>query len=327
MLLSAIVPWAIYSDLDLNQPLLDARLLSWPFLLGCLGLLLLYFAADGLRLYFTLRALGYQVPLRALSPLVFINILVSNITPMATGGGLAQVWYLRRHGVHLGAATAATTLRTLQAVLFIFLPTPFLLFFMTPLHDSAIGDRIALYLGLFACLYIAFFAVVLLRLGWILLLLDPLLRLLVRLRLLGDTRMRRWHFRLRREMIRFRGAIRAFFRGRRDQILLALACTALFLLALFSFPALLLWGLDYSIDYLTSLGLLVVTTFVMYFSPTPGAAGVAEGVFGLFFSALVQSGDLLLIIVLWRFLTVHLGMLIGVPLTLRSLLPTGDRHG
>jgi uncharacterized membrane protein YbhN (UPF0104 family) len=73
------------------------------------------------------------------------------------------------------------------------------------------------------------------------------------------------------------------------------------------------------VDYGLTLGLLVVTTFIMYFAPTPGASGVAEGVFGLFFSALVQSGDLVLTILVWRFLTIHLGMLIGVPVTLHTV--------
>lgn len=120
-------------------------------------------------------------------------------------------------------------------------------------------------------------------------------------------------------MVRFVSAIRAYLKGPRHYVLLSVFSTALFLLVLFSFPALLLWGLGYPVDYLGVIGLMVATTFVMYFSPTPGAAGVAEGIFALFLSDLVSTGDLVLVVIAWRALTVYLGMLIGVPVTAHLL--------
>lgn len=326
VLLSAAVPYAIYLEMGARPLSLDDRWLSWPFLSACVALLTLYFSTDGLRLYYTLKALGCRIPLREIGPLVFINILVSNITPMATGGGFAQIWYLRRQGVHIGAATAATTLRTLQAVALIFLPTPFLLLFMPSLQNNPLMDRVAMYLAFFAVVYLVFFAIVLLRMHWIMALVDAVLRRLDRYGVVEHVRLRRWRFGVRRELIRFSHAFRAFFKGPRSDRLLAMFFTALFLLILFSFPALLLWGLDYRVDYFTSVGLLVVTTFIMYFSPTPGAAGIAEGVFGLFFASLVDAGDLLLAIVAWRFLTIHLGMLLGVPVTLRAVFAKRRRN-
>jgi hypothetical protein len=326
VILSAAVPYAIHRELGAEAPSLDNRWLTGPFLSACLALLALYFASDGLRLYYTLRSLGYRVPLRDLGPLVFINILVSNITPLATGGGFAQIWYLTRLGVHLGAATAATTLRTLLAVAFIFIPTPFLLVFMPTLQNRLAGSWPAFCLAAVALLYLAFFAVVLLRMKWILALVDAILLRWGRSRLIDPETTRRRHRRIRREIIRFSRSVRRFFHGPPIHIFLAVFFTAVFLLSLFSFPALLLWGLAYRVDYPTSVGLLVVTTFILYFSPTPGAAGIAEGVFGIFFADRVAAGDLLLIIVAWRFLTIHLGMLIGVPVTAYTLLRKDGRH-
>ncbi len=98
-----------------------------------------------------------------------------------------------------------------------------------------------------------------------------------------------------------------------------MAFTLVFLVSLFSFPALLLWGLGYEAEYEHVLALLTVTTFIMYATPTPGASGVAEGLFGHFFSGIVRPEHLVLVTVLWRFLTIFLGMGIGVVLTLREL--------
>ncbi len=71
------------------------------------------------------------------------------------------------------------------------------------------------------------------------------------------------------------------------------------------------------------IGLLVVTTFVMYFSPTPGASGVAEGAFGFLFAGLVSDDHLVQVTLAWRFLTIYLGMAIGVFVTQHELLGIG----
>ncbi len=105
--------------------------------------------------------------------------------------------------------------------------------------------------------------------------------------------------------------------------------TAVFLLSLFSFPALLIHGLGYEVDYLTTLGLLVVTTFIMYFSPpTPpgGASGISEGVFGSFFRDILSGGNhLVLVTIAWRFLTIYLGMIIGLLVMQRELIKSHRR--
>lgn len=327
ILLSALVPLAIQREMHnqgghLWQELFTARLIA-----PVLALLLVYYLSDGLRLWFTLRALGQRQPLRTMLPLVFINLLFSNVTPMATGGGVVQVWHLYKRGVHIGAATAATTLRTLLASLLIFLPTPALLLSVDRLESSPLADQWGGWLSLVAALYVGFFILLLWRLRWFIAAASSVLTLAHRLRMLTDSRRRRWQFRLNREMLRFGQSFRAFFKGNPVDRLMAVVCTAVFLMSLFSFPALLLWGLGYPVDYPLVLALMLINTFVMYFAPTPGAAGVAEGVFALLFTAQVEARDLLLLVIGWRFLTIHLGMLIGVPFILYSLGQRRQSHG
>ncbi|MEJ2655805.1 MAG: hypothetical protein P8012_01225, partial [Desulfobacterales bacterium] len=56
----------------------------------------------------------------------------------------------------------------------------------------------------------------------------------------------------------------------------------------------------------------VVVTFFMYFAPTPGATGVAEGGYGLLFIQLVQKQDITFLTLSWRFLTIYIGVVIGM---------------
>lgn len=309
--LSAAGLYAIYNDVAGRTLVFDTRLLAAPVLIALGALLLLYYLADGLRLHFTLRALGHRLALRHIFRLVFINIFFSNVTPLASGGGFAQIWYLQRHDVPLGTATTATTIRTALALAFIFSATPVMLLTLDVLESMRLDARLLFYLAVFIGIYLALFAVIVFRTRWLLSPYRALLYVLRRGRLIGKPRHRRWRIAGKREIQRFARGFKVYASGRPFDVLLSVLFTLLFLLSLFSFPALLLWALDYDVPYLTVIGLMVVTTFTMYFSPTPGAAGFAEGVFGYLFAGLIAAGHIILITLAWRFLTIYLGMLIG----------------
>ena len=291
------------------------------------ALLLVYFVSDGLRLHFTLRALGHRLSFPAIFRLVFINLFFSNVTPMATGGGFAQIWYLHHHDVPVGRATAATTIRTVLAVLFIFSLTPVFLLTLDAFDGQTITGGLGFALAIFILLYLGFFIILLFRTRWLIGPLSGLLKTLNRWHLISDTRHQRWQFKARREMLRFSHSFRDYLRGRPLFVVLSVLFTAVFLLSLFSFPALLIYSLGYDVDYLMSLGLLVVTTFIMYFSPTPGASGISEGVFGSFFSGILSGNHLILVIVSWRLITIYFGMIIGLVVLQRELIKSRRNPG
>jgi len=311
--------WVVHQQFADRDVTFDGRLIT-PWTLATVGsLLLIYFTCDGLRLYATLRALGYRVRPGAIARLVFINIFFSNVTPMATGGGFAQIWYLQREGVPLGFATAATTIRTILAIVFIFSLTPVFLVTLPALQGQPLLGQVSWVLAVLITLYLAFFAVVLFRTRWLIPPLTGALTLLERWNLISPRRHRRWQFRARREMMRFARSFGYYLRGDRRWVFLSVLFTALFLVSLFSFPWLLITGLGYDVSWLNNLGLLVVTTFIMYFSPTPGASGISEGVFGSFFRDILGGSHLVLVTIAWRTVTIYLGMLIGLILLQRDL--------
>jgi hypothetical protein len=312
--------YTVYIHFAPHSVRFDARLLEPPAVLGTLLLLLVYFSADGLRLYFCIRSLGYAVPLRTVAKLVFINIFFSNITPMATGGGVAQIWYLHSRGIPVGIASAATTIRTMLAIVFIFTATPIFILTLKPLQNIAILDKTGPVLMLLILIYLGFFAIIVWRSTWLSGILSRIVSTLHRSKIIGDARHQRWQFKARREVLRFTHSFSSFLKAPFHLNVAAILCTAIFLLSLFSFPALLIHPLGYEVDYSVSIGLLVVTTFIMYFAPTPGAAGIAEGVFGAFFSTMLSADHLLLVILAWRFLSIYLGMLIGMCIMLLEII-------
>ncbi len=323
---SAAGIWSVYSQVAGHELRWDSRLLGYKTLLSSLALLLIYFVADGLRLWFTLRALGHSIRLPDMARLVALNIFVSNITPMATGGGVAQVWYLRRRGVPIGIGLAATTIRTALAVVFIFGATPILLFTL-PANAQGVTQSGSLIMtfSVSVALYLGFFGVLVMRSNWLLRPMLLALKATQELRLIQPTRYRRWRKRLVRTLQQFAHGFLLYFQGNRLDIVASFIFTILFLLALFSFPVLVFWALGYDFDYWLVIIRMVMTTFVMYFSPTPGASGIAEGVFGYFFRDLVTASHLVLVTVAWRVLTIYLGMLIGMFVLQQEIV--ADRRG
>ncbi|GBE14385.1 hypothetical protein BMS3Abin14_00426 [bacterium BMS3Abin14] len=286
-------------------------------------LLVLYFLADGLRLYCVIRAMGFRIPFAYIIKLVFVNIFVSNVTPLATGGGVVQVYFMKQKGMPVGEATAATSIRTILAALILFTLTPVIIWAEPNLFGMFLHRSLLYGIAGFSCLYLAVFWVILFRIGVIKRWMFRVLMLLNILKIVSRRRSRSLFMKISRELNLFSNAFKRYFRYSPGWAALSCACTALFLLLLFSFSVVLIRALGYQVPLLTVLSFQVVVTFFMYFAPTPGAAGVAEGGYGLLFVQLVQKQDITLLTLSWRFLTIYVGVLIGIFVIYKEIFNRG----
>lgn len=280
--------------------------------IGALAVLLvLYFMADGLRLYCIIRSMGFCITFSYIVKLVFINIFISNITPLSTGGGVIQVYFMNRKGMPIGAATAATAIRTLLAALMLFTLTP-LIILTEPNQFRTLPYKHLLY-GItgFSCVFLLFFLILLFRIKMIKRLLLRGLYLLHILNIISRSRVRSLFLKGSHEFDLFSDGFKRYAKGGRGWVSLSVVFTALFLLLLCSFSVVLIRALGYQVPVLTVMAFQVVITFFMYFAPTPGATGVAEGGYGLLLSQLVQGQDITILTLSWRFLTIYVGLLIG----------------
>ena len=292
-----------------------------PGVVSLLGLLLIfYFLADGLRLYCVIRALGFRIAFSYIVKLVFVNIFVSNVTPLATGGGVVQVYFMTRKGMPVGEATAATSIRTLLAALVLFTSAPIIMW-AEPNEFHMFYHRHLLYVvtGVSGA-YLAVFWIILFRLRIIKRWIFRALLLLKKVKMLSKLRFRAWFLKVSSELDLFAEGFKAYFRNSLVWSVLSLVCTALFLLLLFSFSIVLVKAMGYQAPVFSIVAFQVVVTFFMYFAPTPGATGVAEGGYGLLFSQLVQKQDIAPLTLAWRFLTIYVGVVIGIVVLYREML-------
>jgi uncharacterized protein (TIRG00374 family) len=284
-----------------------------PGVIGTLILLLLlYYLADGLRLYCVIRALGFDLAFSFIIKLVFINIFVSNVTPFSTGGGVIQVYLLKKRGVPIGEATAATLIRTITAALVLFILTPVIIWANPALFGDFFRKKLLGITVFFSSSYIAFLMFVLFRTDILKSWIYRFLFLLKRMKVISSRKFRKLFLRMSHELDLFATGMQDYFKRNPGWALMSILFTLLFMTLLFSFAVVLLTALGYKAPFWNITAFQIVVTFFMYFTPTPGAAGIAEGGFGYFFAHIVRKQDVTMLTFSWRFLTIYIGMGLGI---------------
>ena len=96
------------------------------------------------------------------------------------------------------------------------------------------------------------------------------------------------------------------------QMLVVFVESGLNLLCIYAVVPCLLLGLGVTdADWYTVMGRMIFLNMLLYFSPTPGGSGIAEGGFVLLFSSVVPAGTVGIVAVCWRLIAEYLPFLIG----------------
>ena len=310
--LSLVAVYHIASD---RTAFLSLRIFS-PGLFAMMAVLvLIYFAADIFRFYFVLRTMDVRVPLGYMTGLAFVNIFISNITPSATGGGFAQIYLLHKKGVPIGAATAGSSIRTALPIIFFSICTPIILI-VDPNISRLIPHRS---MGVAVILMLAFDLAAIWFVATLIKHPEAIVSMLVRLRehytreeekegsrllgfldrLIGETKVFSSHF-------------VSYLHGDKRYVVLSILATFVFLLALFLIPYLLIHDLNPNVPVWHIVLTQVVITTIMYFAPTPGAAGIAEAAFVALFAGYVSQSHIVSLTFAWRLFSIYIGVIVGL---------------
>ncbi|NLK20639.1 MAG: flippase-like domain-containing protein [Epulopiscium sp.] len=293
-------------------------------------MLIMYYVFDALRLFYIIRALDIKISFLYVLKLVFINIFISNITPFATGGGFAQIYFLNKKGISIGNSTAATTIRTVIATVFFLITTPIIIFTEKSLIDifSKGGGIVYVFLIIFiyfVLIYICYKFIY--RTKIIKGIIFSSFNFLERKKLISNRRNKKWSRSLYKEIDTFSNSIKSFAKGEPKYILLSIGFAIIYLFTLFYFSVVLINGLGYHIPVISIISFQVLITFIMYFAITPGASGIAEGGYTLIYSNFIKRGDIISLTFTWRFVTVYIGMVIGGIIFYKEMFKSGFPGG
>lgn len=288
----------IYTTVDIYTLRNLTKFHSWSLVLAVFAVSLGMFF-DGSRLMHLVKISNERITLYQAVQVIFGNYFLALLTPGATGGAVAQLMFLRHAGVPTGKAAVLVIVRTLSSIFFLVLCMPFIF-----LHDAGIVPGISN--KILMAVTLAAFAVIVgivwgAKQGY----LDYTV---IRLTKRCSNARRRRIFAFYRDT---KSAIQLLSRSPKS-MLLVFAESGLNLLCIYAIVPCLLLGLGVTdADWYTVMGRMIFLNMLLYFTPTPGGSGVAEGGFVLLFSDTVPSGTVGIIAVCWRLVAEYIPFFIG----------------
>ncbi|MDR0648051.1 MAG: flippase-like domain-containing protein [Synergistaceae bacterium] len=297
-------------------------------------LVVLVWLFDALKLRSLVMAAGERISFSFSVQLTLINYFGAAVTPMQSGGGPFQVYMMYRRGIGVGKSVAVTLVRTVLSLLILGLTIPFTLMFDIDIPKSGWWIR-----------GFVFYVVVFIMLLWLVIILSLVKPRLIKrvsgiavmlLARAGFLKQRlvsailRW---IDREVDAYNQNIRDFIRGGRNYFLLGLLCGVTQMWVYLSIMPCVIWAMGLEVMYVECVLLQALFLFLLYFIPTPGGSGAAEGGAAMIFSVFVPWSVAGVLGLGWRFLTEYTGIILGLliavkefGLNLASGLPEKDEE-
>ena len=294
----------IYSTVDIHTLKNLTAFQPWSIVLAllCVSLGL---TLDGTRLMHLVKISGEHITLGQAVQVVFGNYFLALLTPGATGGAVAQLMFLRHAGVPAGKATVLVIVRTLVSILFLICCMPFIF-----LHDAGILPGVDNH-TLMLVSVIAFVIIALIALAFRANAFDYIvLRLTKRLSAKRSKKLLSFYRDLKTGVHLLASSPKSMLR-----IFFESGFSLMFIYAIV--PCLLL-GLGVTeADWYTVMGRMIFLNMLLYFTPTPGGSGIAEGGFVLLFADSVPAGTVGILAVCWRLIAEYIPFFIGLYYTLK----------
>ncbi len=253
--------------------------------------------------------------------LTWLNYFGSAVTPMQSGGGPFQVYALYKKGIPVGKGIAITLMRTMLTILILTLAVPTVMM-LDPeiLEGSPFLKGLVFYVLMVILATWAFVAFTIMKPEMIKKLARVVVMWLRRFRFMKSNRtvikIVQW---LDREIDNYILNFRLAFHSGKLWVAAAVILSVLHLLALFSVLPVLMSAVGLPFRYTQTIAVQAVFMFILYFVPTPGASGVAEGGGALLYSVLMPENMAGIMSLICRFFTDYISIFMGVIVVVRML--------
>lgn len=271
----------------------------------------LYVALDAFSIWYFLHRQGYAIGMGYALYVSISGMYYSNITPGATGGQPMQVYYLKKREVPIGIGTSALTVKFFCFQFMLAVISTILWIRYSDFIGQQAGSSIwILIVGyVYNAISVTFVLMMAVSKRLVRFFIKLFIRIGAKLRLCKDPEasLVKWED----VLSTFHASVMMMRRHPLD-FLVQLAAGAVQLLVqmlsiYFIYLAFDLTGATYA--QLTALGVMLYVSAA--YTPLPGASGAQEGVFALYFSKIFPGGMRLMALLLWRFFTYYLSLIVG----------------
>ncbi|HID93992.1 MAG TPA: flippase-like domain-containing protein [bacterium (Candidatus Stahlbacteria)] len=291
----------------LNQPIFGITLL----------VILAYLYFECLRLQILASGLGKWISFRSSAEFTLGGIFLT-ITPLGIGGLPLQLYVLNREGMGIGRGTSVIIMRAVITFLIVpfFLPFVFI-YSQESFWHGLVGGLIK---------YVIILVTALIILGLLVTLRPPHRIRKFLYKFAKSDRGRNWVDKIVQEIIHLKEAIKDYGRHGKLRLLWAFLLTFVARGLYFFFPYTLLRGLNLDPPLIQTMMIQMVYSCVLLYMPTPGASGIAEAAGMGLYSAICPKYLLGVFVLLWRFFSPYIAMMMGAFLVLRLVSGIGKNN-
>lgn len=287
------------------------RAISPVWIILCTLAFLMFMVFDAFSLWYFLRRSGHPITFRRSLFITITGLYYSNITPGATGGQPMQIYYLNKSKVPIGIGTSALTVKYFCFQFMLMVIGTILWIAHGPFIAQQVGSSMWILVVGYTYNAVAVCAILLMavsrRIVWFIMRL--VIKLCTKLHIVKDpdSAARKW----RDGLELFHTSIMMLKKKPLDFVfqlaLGALQLLSQMLVIFFLYHAFNLTGAGY-----TQITALAVMQYISAsYTPLPGASGAQEGVFSLYFAQIFPDGIRLMAMLLWRFFTYYISLIIG----------------
>ncbi|MDR0615431.1 MAG: flippase-like domain-containing protein [Synergistaceae bacterium] len=274
---------------------------------------------DALKLKSLTRAAGERTSFAFSMKLTLINYFGAAVTPMQSGGGPFQIYMMYRRGIGVGKSIAITLVRTILTMLILGLTIPFTLMFDVEIPKAGWWLR-----------GFVFYVVTFIMLAWLSIILSlakpRLIKRISGVAVMFLTRagflksklvsaILRW---INREVDAYNKNVKDLIKGGRNHLLLGVLFGVFQMWVYLSVMPCMIWAMGMPVMYVECVLIQALFLFMLYFIPTPGGSGAAEGGAAMIFSVFVPWSVAGMLGLGWRFLTEYTGIALGFAIAMKE---------
>ncbi len=275
---------------------------------------------SGVRIYSLMRVINPRITITSSIKAAYANIFMGAITPSQTGGGIAQIYFISRDKIPYSQASAGSIISFVCTLFFL----------ITALVSTSLFNSPTMGYSLQLMIKSACVAVGTTALVFILCMLFThsinnlkyfLFTHFINKGIIKDKNGKIENFlkEFAEGLISCRESI--LLMAKRGKIALAVGClfTCAFFAVRLIIPYFIILGLGGNVNVVDVMYIQLFIILVSYFSPTPGASGIAEVSSLVLMASLVASPVIAIYTFLWRLCTLYVNTSIGGILLYREL--------
>lgn len=287
------------------------------FLIIALALNVCDWILGGMRLLVLSTRLFPQIEFKTCLKSNLSNVFLGAVTPAQTGGGAAQIYVLYKSGMPFAEATMASVVSFLGSIFFLISCAFYLLCFG---HIPAMNPSLLLLsrvtLLVFSTIVLLFIVAVIKPQTFE----DATRRFLSAIPILKKS-LESSKLQIFFESVqKYQDIMRIYVSKGKLAVLAAFLLSSVTYLNKFFIAYIVLKGLGLNAPFIETIFIQMILLLIFYFSPTPGASGVAELSSARLMGTIIPKSSQAIFAMLWRTFTLYISVVVGGIIMLKYLL-------